>query len=168
MSQITLESIENASNVILAGVTDRVKKWDGLKTRTTEDQEECEEVCARYLIPESRLTSSQIQGKYNDGFFNAEGQTVLNIDMHCNYLDKHCGDLPKKYMYSYSSYYLISYDHSENHGSIIIYSTPMIFWEKNLFICIHRWKSILMLVILVLEAMRVIIIKYIHFNNKSL
>ena len=106
MNSIDLRDLEEISNVILAGVTDRVKKWDGLITETTQAQQECEEKCAHYLIPENRLTPTQIQKKYKDGFFNVDGETTLNVDMHCDYLNRHCGKLSTKYMYSYSSYNL--------------------------------------------------------------
>lgn len=103
MSFAVLEKREDISNVELSGLEEYVKEWDGLVTRTTEDQKDCEEVCAGYLIPKNLLSEAELADKYRNGFLNQEGDTVLDIDRHCSYLEKHCSCLPRKYSSTISS-----------------------------------------------------------------
>ena len=107
MNFVIVEDLTTNRNIMLAGVSDRVRPWDGLETRTTIDQKNCEEKCALYLIPQGFLTPDQLSKRYQDGFYDSDGNINLNIDMHCSFLDKHCGVLPSKYTSSASSYFLI-------------------------------------------------------------
>lgn len=104
MSFAVLERREDISNVELSGLEEYVKKWDDLVTKTTKDQKDCEEVCAAYLIPKALLSEKELEDKYGDGFYNQDGDTVLDIDRHCSYLEKHCSGLPRWYSSTISSY----------------------------------------------------------------
>ena len=106
MEDVHITNVDEVSNIILAGLKDQCKQFDGLLTETSLSQTNCEETCAFYLIPEDRLQEREKQQRYKNKFYNCEGKTELNADMHCSYLRGHFGQLPHKYMGQVSSYSL--------------------------------------------------------------
>ena len=92
------DSVCQESNCKIAGVADFCKNFDGFTTNTTIDQEECEEKCAAYLIPNELLSKDEVASRINSGYFDENGNSRFMRDQHIHYLRKHLGTLGGAYM----------------------------------------------------------------------
>lgn len=80
-----------------AGVKQLQKNWDDWKTTTTYDQRECEEACAKYLIPVEKLSKEEREEMEFSGLINADGEFQFLRSKHINYLNSISGYLGPKY-----------------------------------------------------------------------
>lgn len=62
------------SNIQLANVQSLQRNWDALDTKTTRDQQNNEEKCAFYLIPNDVLDPQQRIKRYELGYWDEKGQ----------------------------------------------------------------------------------------------
>lgn len=95
----------NETNCEIAGVVDYCKDFDGYMTRTTIDQEECEERCAAYLIPNDMLSQDELATRIKSGYFDEHGNICFMRDQHIQYCRKHLGTLGGAYMSQCSAYF---------------------------------------------------------------
>ncbi|KAM7455644.1 hypothetical protein BLSTO_03594 [Blastocystis sp. subtype 1] len=91
------------SNVQLANVQSLQRNWDALDTKTTRDQQNNEEKCAFYLIPNDVLDPQQRIKRYELGYWDEKGQVRFMREAHIQYLKKHLGELGTRYMSQASS-----------------------------------------------------------------
>ena len=94
------------SNVQLANVQSLQRNWDALDTKTTRDQQNNEEKCAFYLIPNDVLDPQQRIKRYELGYWDEKGQVRFMREAHIQYLKKHLGELGTRYMSQASRYFL--------------------------------------------------------------
>lgn len=97
------EYVYEESNCKLAGVSEFCKNFDGFTTKTAEDQEDCEEVCAAYLIPNDFLSKDELVRRIKSGYFDENGNICFMRDQHIQFIHKHLGTLGGSYMSQCSS-----------------------------------------------------------------
>ena len=95
------------TNIETAQLTNITKKWDGIDTVTTQDQQENEEKCAFYQIPNNLLSEEEQRKRYLSGYWNSNGEVQFMRNKHIAYLKRHLGDLGVRYMSQASRYIFI-------------------------------------------------------------
>ena len=97
------EYVNRGSNVSRAHKEHEQKNWDNLLTSSSLARQDCEEMCAYYLIPFSELSETERNTRISSGLFKESGEVDLLIKEHEAYLKHHLGDLGYRCMSQASS-----------------------------------------------------------------